>query len=129
MSALVRFAASGVICGSLRLPSRNWNSSMEMNCAGCPARVGITGLAELPPGHDKRNRPALFADPPRCQLLPRLRRKKSAAARRRAPPLPPPLSQADCMSLLVADAVEDTVVVIRDERKAPLAAAKKIADG
>jgi hypothetical protein len=49
MSALDSFSAIGDICGSLRLPSRNMNSEVEMNCAGCCASEGTAGLAELPP--------------------------------------------------------------------------------
>src|SRR3954469_13493680 len=48
ISALERFAAIGVICASLRLPSRNMNSDVEMNCAGCWAIDGTAGLVELP---------------------------------------------------------------------------------
>ncbi len=49
ISALERFAAIGVICGSLRLPSRNMKSCREMNFAGCPAREGMAGSVEFPP--------------------------------------------------------------------------------
>src|SRR5439155_13414245 len=67
-----------------------------------------------------RSRPAPFVGPPRRRRPLRLRPKTSGAAQPQTP-LPPLLpSRRDYISLLVADAVEDAVVVIRDDHRSVL---------
>src|SRR5436190_1401472 len=50
MSASVRFAAKGVICGSFRRPSRNLMSCQWVKKTGCPASDGVPGMVALPSG-------------------------------------------------------------------------------
>src|SRR6185295_18772732 len=105
MSAFDRFAAIGDICGSLRLPSRNMKSEVEMNCAGCCASDGTAGLAELPPSP--------------WQAAQRLGSAPCAAAEKRnATTSAAALRGADFKGLLaVGDPVDDAVVVVRDQHR------------
>ncbi len=63
MSALLMPAAIGDISSFLRLPSRNWNSEVTMNCAGCAAIDGNAGVVELPFGPWQATQAAALARP------------------------------------------------------------------
>src|SRR6478752_8286619 len=109
ISALDSFSAIGDICGSLRLPSRNMKSEVEMNCAGCCASDGTSGFAELPPSPWQ----AAHRFGSAACVTPENRNATTSAAAFRA---------ADFKkdSLAVRDPVDDPVVIVRHQHRAIL---------
>src|SRR6267143_4152431 len=86
MSALERFAAIGDICGSLRLPSRNWNSCVVVAWAGWPASDGMSGFVELPSGPWHAAHTCALARPVSTSAVAVLAQTKSPAAKPTAVP-------------------------------------------